>query len=158
MGREVRRVPPGWQHPKEGDRYIPLLDQYNEHLEDWVEGKSQWDKGYERSYKKDGPRYEVKDEGHSCSYEEWAGESPDPKDYMPDFPQEERTHWQMYESTSEGTPISPVMESPESLARWLVDNQASAFGSQTATYEAWLNTIMVGWAPSGIAVAGQAGS
>lgn len=24
MGREVRRVPETWQHPKDGRRYIPL--------------------------------------------------------------------------------------------------------------------------------------
>jgi len=60
---------------------------------------------------------------------------------MPDWTDAERTHWQMYENTSEGTPISPVMGSPEDLARWLADNEASAFAGQTATYEAWLATI-----------------
>jgi len=35
MGREIRRVPPGWQHPKdEQGIYIPLLDMtYEEALE-----------------------------------------------------------------------------------------------------------------------------
>ena len=45
-------------------------------------------------------------------------------------PIEERTHYQMYETCTEGTPISPVMETPENLARWLADNGASAFGGQ----------------------------
>jgi len=47
----------------------------------------------------------------------------------------------MWETTSEGSPISPVFESPEKLARWLADTGASAFGSQTATYEEWLSMI-----------------
>ena len=51
---------------------------------------------------------------------------------------------------SEGTPISPVLESPEALARWLADNNASAFGYQTATYEQWLATCLSGSAPSAI--------
>lgn len=57
---------------------------------------------------------------------------------MPIWPDEKRTHLQMYETTSEGTPISPVMETPEALAQWLVDHRASAFAGQTASYEAWL--------------------
>ena len=66
-----------------------------------------------------------------------------------------RTHYQMYETTSEGTPISPVMETPEALARWLADNGASAFGKMTATYAQWLNMITGdGCAPSAAFVPG----
>lgn len=63
---------------------------------------------------------------------------------MPDWPDEERTHYQMYESTSEGTPISPPCASEEELADWLVANGASAFADQTASREAWLRTIRRG--------------
>lgn len=67
---------------------------------------------------------------------------------MPEWKPEERTHYQMYEDTTEGTPISPVMESPEALARWLVDNRASVFGMGTqASYEQWLWLCNGGWAP-----------
>lgn len=63
--------------------------------------------------------------------------------------------WQMWETTSEGSPISPVCESPEALARWLADNNASAFGSQGATYEEWLGMIRgPGWAPSAVQIDG----
>jgi len=58
--------------------------------------------------------------------------------------------WQMWETTSEGSPISPVMESPEILAEWLVDNNASSFGRNTATYEQWLATIKAGWVISAV--------
>jgi len=57
--------------------------------------------------------------------------------------------WQMWETTSEGSPISPVCASPEELARWLTDNGASTFASMTADYEQWLNMIKgPGSAPS----------
>lgn len=57
--------------------------------------------------------------------------------------------WQMWETTSEGSPISPVFASPEELARWLADNKASTFGRMTADYETWLKMIVgSGWAPS----------
>lgn len=63
---------------------------------------------------------------------------------MPDWSKDERTHYQMYESTSEGTPMSPPIKTQEELARWLVDNEASAFAGRTATYEEWLGTIEEG--------------
>lgn len=50
--------------------------------------------------------------------------------------------WQMWETTSEeGSPISPICDTPEDLARWLVENRASAFGHLGATYEQWLLLI-----------------
>jgi hypothetical protein len=49
--------------------------------------------------------------------------------------------WQMWETTSEGSPISPVFASPDALARWLADSKASTFGDATATYDEWLGMI-----------------
>lgn len=55
--------------------------------------------------------------------------------------------WQMWETVSEGSPISPVFETPERLAAWLAETQASACGHETATYEQWLKMIVgPGWA------------
>ena len=62
--------------------------------------------------------------------------------------------FQVWETTSEGSPISPAFEKPEELARWLADNNASAFGSQGATYDQWLKFIGVGWAPSAASCGG----
>ena len=58
--------------------------------------------------------------------------------------------WCMYETTSEGTPISPVCETKEALAQWLADNDAPAWGDKTATYEEWLRTIKRGSAVSAV--------
>ena len=49
--------------------------------------------------------------------------------------------WQLWSTTTEGTPMSPVFETPEKLAQWLVDTKASTFGTDTATYEEWLRFI-----------------
>jgi hypothetical protein len=78
------------------------------------------------------------------TFDDWDGSRPLPEDYMPNWPEAERTHYQMYESTTEGTPISPVYETPEQLARWLADNKASAFAGMSASYEQWLGMIGVG--------------
>lgn len=135
MGREVRRVPPNWEHPRNGSgKYIPLMDGYGEALE-----------YFKRSIAEKGLKEAL----------DYHGGGPVSEDYMPDWPEVERTHFQMYEDTSEGTPISPVFETPEALARWLADTGASAFASDTATYEQWLHIARGGWAPSMVVTGGQ---
>jgi hypothetical protein len=136
MSREVRRVPEDWNHPKVGKRYIPLQDGYWNVLSDWNSHFHTW-QSETKSYSQE-------------EFEEWFGEKPIRADYMPDFPEDKRTHYQMYETCSEGTPISPVMATPEDLARWLTDNKADAGCGRTATYEEWLFTINSPshWAPT----------
>ena len=60
---------------------------------------------------------------------------------LPDWPSEQRTHYMMYEDTSEGTPISPAFASPEELAKWLADTGASIFGGTTGDFQKWLSII-----------------
>ncbi len=57
---------------------------------------------------------------------------------MEEMPQKEPSLFQMYETTTEGTPISPAFPNIEELARWLADTGASALGKETATYDQWL--------------------
>ncbi len=73
-----------------------------------------------------------------------------PSYYREGSPSAHEWGWQMWETTSEGSPISPVCDTPEELARWLADNGASSFADSTATYEQWLAMIGQGWAPSAI--------
>ncbi len=140
MGREVRRVPMNWHHPRDerGD-YIPLREGYSSRLADWSAERRLW-------------------AGDTVSFVAYYGECPDAMDYMPEWSGEEAVGWQMYEDVTEGTPVSPVMESPEALARWLADNNTSAFGRHTATYEEWLKMIGKGWAPSMVRVDGVVSS
>lgn len=74
---------------------------------------------------------------------------------MPDPNHVNCSHYQMYETTSEGTPISPVMETPEELATWLVENKASAFAGQSASYEAWLQVCHGRSTITGVVTAGK---
>ena len=140
MGREVRRVPADWEHPmseQHPDRHQPQYDQ------DFASACDEWKKGF--------AAWEVLPEQENCEFWEWNGDPPDRAYYREAvWTDEERTHYQMYETTSEGTPISPVMESPEELARWLVDNDASAFAGEAASYEAWLRLCNGGYACSAV--------
>jgi hypothetical protein len=153
MSREVRRVPADWQHPKRSNgRYVPLLGgSYSAEVARWDHEAEQWEKGFRLDWSTDN-EFIPKTADHRGTYAEWSGPRPVESEYMPDWTDAERTHFQMYQTTSEGTPISPVMESPEELARWLVDNKASAFADIPATYEQWLATIKAGWAPSAAVV------
>lgn len=124
MVSEVRRVPKDWKHPKdEAGEFIPLLSgNFKEQLKSWLKGKQQWDLGFYLRNKK----WVKKTPDITGTYEDWDSECPKEEDFMPGFLEAEKTHYQMYEESTEGTPISPVMETPEALAHWLADNNASA--------------------------------
>jgi len=144
MGREVRMVPKDWVHPTDGDDdYIPLFDSSFE-LDAliWDESCAKWNNG-------EYPDIASQDD-RKMSYAEWDSRRPEESEYMPDFHDSNATHFMMYENTTEGTPISPAFETTESLAEWLFENNASAFGSQTATYESWLRVANGGYAPSAV--------
>ena len=158
MGREVRRVPADWQHPKDWtwdhrgnrvERYKALFegDAYQSRVDEWDEECAKWKAGWRPDY--------ADEESRSMAYEQWSGQRPHRDDYMPNWPIEQRTHLMMYEDTSEGTPISPAFATPEELAQWLADSGASSFGNSTATYEQWLPICKGGWAPSMVMINGQ---
>ncbi len=134
MGREIRRVPKDWQHPKNSNgHHVPLFDSDGDPLdriEEWFKEARLWEDGKHP----DQVRYGTETR-HLWEYD---GGPPNPNSYMPYWPESERTHYQMYETCSEGTPISPVLESPEAVARWCADNGVSWFGRSTATYDDWL--------------------
>lgn len=174
MGREVRMVPPDWEHPKNAaGRYMPMLDMSyadavreweQEELPSWIEGERLWrEEASVRNH--DGTVQSIDDvvaesrRRHAYrvpetpTYEWWAGprpEKPDPLFFMPDWPAASRTHLMMYEDTSEGTPISPAFATPEELAKWLVENKADAGARGHASYEAWLRIAKGGFCPTAV--------
>jgi len=117
MGRECRRVPANWEHPKnEQGHYIPLYAKFPYDAEEIEEGiLGGWLTG-------EPPLYDVA--------------------VMPEFPEGAATHYMMYEDCTEGTPISPAFSTPDELARWLTDTRASAFGYMTQSYDAWMAIII----------------
>ena len=130
MSREVRRVSQDWRHPKdERGHFIPMHETFPYNQAEIEEGlRDGWLEG-------------------NPPYYNFA--------VMPQWNEIEKTHYQMYETVSEGTPISPIMESPEMLARWLTDNKASASGRMTANYEQWLTVCKGGYAPSMVYIPGR---
>jgi hypothetical protein len=51
--------------------------------------------------------------------------------------------WQLWETTTEGSPVSPVFKTPEELAEWCEEN-ATVFADIKATKKEWLEVIQGG--------------
>lgn len=126
MGREIRRVIPHWEHPKrkrfnalqmcDVEEFQPLFDEsYSAAMSEWIEQHQLWERG-EHPDQKDGSgkgfRY----------YAQWNGNPPDVEYFRPDWKPEEATWWQVYETVSEGTPVSPPFATREELVEYLVAN------------------------------------
>src|SRR3990167_6619201 len=111
MGREIRRVPKGWEHPKDRNgRYRPLHNEsYETVAAEYLAALLRWEAGQDPDRKKSGYRY----------FWEWAGTPPD-KAYCRPAWTTEATCFQIYETVSEGTPVSPVFETKVALIDWLV--------------------------------------
>lgn len=140
MGREVRRVPPNWEHPRNEDgRYIPLYDQtYESARREWLDGYAAHEPA----------------EHDGLDYWEYDGMPPVRADYRP-YPDEEATWYQVYETVSEGTPVSPPFATQEELIAHLAEH-----GDKTDHGKGWTLSrakafVESGWAPSGMIVGGR---
>lgn len=115
MGREIRRVPSGWNHPRdERGRYQPLYDyDFETEAAKWKEGFRQWEAGTHEA--------KQRARGYGCD-EFWEYSFPPDRDTCrPQWSEEERTCYQIYETVSEGTPVSPVFETEEQVVVWLIE-------------------------------------
>lgn len=108
MGREIRMVPPNWEHPKKADgRYQPMFNRtFKEASKEWLDGLKEWEAS-NRSATDD------------CEYWEWHGDPPDREYYLPEW-DAEPTWYQVYETVSEGTPVTPPFATKEDLIDYLV--------------------------------------
>jgi hypothetical protein len=57
--------------------------------------------------------------------------------------------WQIWETVSEGSPVSPVFATPEEIARWMVIPGNDTSTTKGTTYEQWMGFLGVGWCMSG---------
>lgn len=106
MGRELRRIHRGWQHPRnERGQYIPLHDRaYSEALAEYEAGRALWAQGQHPA------QLEWPAETAHHTYEEWVGEAPDPRYYRTEsWTHQQTAQWVLYENVTEGTPASPAL-------------------------------------------------
>jgi hypothetical protein len=125
MGREVRRVPADWEHPKVSkpnwqtgrmeEHYQPMFDTpFEERARKWMDAAIAWDNGTDPDC--------AKHKATHPFYWQWSGNPPDAKYYRPNWPKESRTHYQVYETVSEGTPVTPHFATKAELVDYLVEH------------------------------------
>ena len=215
MGREIRRVPVGWQHPTEPNPgwreqavTRPLLGLKESRLrapdvrfrglmktclrvaqEEWDAEYAAWRDGthgsldFYRSYhsrdgyvERDGSRsfnpirfyagdgtgtvveelwVEDVDVADRRYFEDHCLDRPDEsEDRMPDFGvPESDLGWCLYETVSEGTPVSPVFATAEELIEHLVAH-GDDWSQKPMRRESAEALVRDGWCPSGVAVGG----
>jgi len=100
MGREIRRVPADWKHPKNHKGHFqPMYDCI------WQDDMHSW----------------IDDYGDE--FLEWSKDEieapPDPNFYRPAF-RDKPTAFQIYENVTEGTPVSPVFATQDEMRQWLL--------------------------------------
>lgn len=129
MGREIRRVPANWDHPKitkfksfkriEETGYQPIFDRpYIEAITEWIKDHAAWEAGTHADLCGEDP---VSKE-ECAHFAEWSGNPPDVEFYRPNWKPEEMTWYQVYETVSEGTPVTPPFATQEELIDYLVAN------------------------------------
>jgi len=142
MGREIRRVPPNWEHPRDNKRrYIPLLEgMFDLKMKKWWDEYETWVTG-EHKYREEGDT--------DADFVEWDGDAPQLSMYLESRFIETPTWYQMYENVSEGTPVTPPFETKEEIVEHLVNfgtfNDSRGWGRKIA--EKFVNR---GWALSGL--------
>jgi len=154
MGREIRRVIPNWEHPtKEFDRirgretdYQPMFDEpFDTAMDEWYANWKAWKLG--------NPDFDKHGKDHP-NYWDWSGGPPDPQYYRRNWKPEEMTWWQMYETVSKGTPVTPPFATDVELVDYLCKH--GTFWDSTP----WKRTnaeafVKSGWAPSMMVYAGK---
>lgn len=123
MGREIRRVPPNWEHPRYEDedvRYEHQRGAYHPmHDTPFSERFAEWLKDFDRVRR--GKLTNIERECYPLGLADWLldeGSPPNPKYYRPDW-KEEPSWFQVYETVSEGTPVTPPFATKEELAQYL---------------------------------------
>jgi hypothetical protein len=120
MGREIRMVPPNWDHPISADNpgqedHQPMIDQsFEQAAEEWLADFDRIRAGHLSDHER---------ECYPRGVCEWAADNvaPDPAYYRP-WRDGEATWFQLWETVSEGTPVSPPFATKAELIEYLAAN------------------------------------
>lgn len=150
MGREVRMVPPNWKHPETQasggqTRLQPMHDErYEDAVREWKDGFAAWEAGERPDY--------CTGDSRNMEFWEWDGMPPSDREYYRPWADDEATWFQVWETVSEGTPVSPPFATRKELIEYLVangdfwDQKRGDNPASRAAYEKFV--FGDGWAPS----------
>lgn len=148
MGRKVRMVPVNWEHPRNSyGNFQPMFDQtFADAAREWKDGFAAWENGDRPSHCED-----------VSEYWEYHGTPPDREYYRP-WSDEDAVWFQVWETVSEGTPVTPPFASREELINYLAtqgDFWDQRRGDGAWNYESAKAFVNAGWAPSVIMTDGE---
>jgi hypothetical protein len=137
MSREVRRVPLDYEAPRSERHgsWQPRFDKfYVPTVKQWLADREAWENGTHPDRA-----------GHDYSFEEWDGNGPDPDYYYPGegWPEDAEMGIQMYETVTEGTPISRVYPDTPGGRRAMAEELTTIDSGITSglTVDQWLQII-----------------
>lgn len=117
MGREIRMVPPNWEHPTQRCEHSPWqggCDYAKTHggqcLKPLMQGFADAKAGFEQRQAEKGLQEAL----------DYYGSAPDVNDYVPEWTEAEATWFQVYETVSEGTPVTPPFATRAELVDYLM--------------------------------------
>lgn len=118
MGREIRMVPPNWEHPKDDMGNLQsMFDQtFTAACEEWKRDFAAWERGERESY------FDASKYPDDYQYWEWNNTPPTDRRHYRPYKDEEATWFQLWETVTEGTPVSPPFATKEELAEHLAEH------------------------------------
>lgn len=170
MGREIRSAPLDWQHPKESkfdittrqmvEQYHPLYDRDAETA--WVEWLQEFEE-FKDSHELTRIINDYPDDGYSHdepyrSFCAWSGKPPDPKYYRPKWPEDAVMGFAVYETVTEGTPVTPTFATKEELIDYLATSGTYWDDGKPWPREAAERFVETEWAPSMVLEVGASGA
>lgn len=161
MGREIRRVPANWQHPQRDPnsnayRRAGLQPMHDQAFDDRF---AEWLKDFDRI--RAGDLDAIERQCYPRGLADWLmdeGAPHDPAYYRP-WKDDEATWFQLWETVSEGTPVSPPFATKEELADHLAEHGDGGWGASEkggwGKEMAYKFVMGSGWAPSMVVMGGK---
>lgn len=136
MGREIRKVTPDWEHPKDrtGDGQ-PLYDN------DYDTAAAEWEAEY-AEFMALSP--EEREEKYGCQHYWEYSNPPDEEYYRKEkWTPEQATAYQIYETVTEGTPVSPVFPDLDHMIQWLIGQGYSETAAKKFAESGWAPSMTI---------------
>ncbi len=148
MGREVRRVPENWEHPRWTKdnchrrdligEFRPCFDETYEHAaEEWLKNLAEFEPT------------------EYCKYYWEYDHTPDEETHRPAF-ESDPTWYQLYETVSEDRPVTPPFATEEELIDWLATHGDYWERGPVPTRKQASALVKSGYGPSMMVIDGRA--
>lgn len=149
MSREIRRVPQNWDHPKnDKNQFVPMLNDYISYLESYKKDVDRFVEKMTEIIQKGRCKFNSYDFNDPYELYDYLTEDdqqtpPDIRDFMPTG-----NCYQLFETVSDGTPITPPFKEKQELVYWLTNNRD--FWGNKWSEEGAKDIVESGFALSGI--------